>query len=61
MRREQLGGRGHMLNIDDFKVAIAATAGLTNWLANIDVLLQLAISVASLTYIVLKIRELLNR
>ena len=61
MRREQLGDREHMLNIDDLKVAIAATAGLTNWLANIDVLLQLAISVASLTYIVLKIRELLNR
>jgi hypothetical protein len=46
-----------MFTVDDFRVGIAATAGLTSWAVNIDVVVQLLISIASLTYIVLKIVE----
>ena len=46
---------------DTGKVGIAAFAGLTNWMANIDLVLKVAISLASLIYIMLKIRELINR
>jgi len=50
-----------MITMDDFKVGFAAVAGLFNWAANIDVVLQLLISIASLAYICLKIREILRR
>ena len=46
-----------MFTVDDFIVGIAAAAGLTSWAVNIDVVVQLLISIASLTYIVLKIIE----
>jgi len=49
------------VNIDDVKVGFAAVAGLLNWAVNIDIVLQLAISVASLIYISLKIRQLLSK
>ena len=49
------------LNLDDVKVALAAAAGLSNWAVNIDIVLQLLISVASLTYIVMKIAELVGK
>ena len=49
------------MNIDDVKVGFAAVAGLLNWAVNIDIILQLAISVASLLYISLKIRQLLAK
>jgi hypothetical protein len=49
------------VNFDDLKVGFAAVAGLLNWAVNIDVVLQLAISVASLIYISLKIRQLLAK
>jgi hypothetical protein len=49
------------VNIDDLKVGFAAVAGLLNWAVNIDIVLQLAISVASLLYISLKIRQLLAK
>ena len=49
------------MNIDDVKVGFAAVAGLLNWAVNIDIILQLAISVASLLYISLKIRQLLSK
>jgi len=49
------------VNIDDLKVGFATIAGLLNWAVNIDVVLQLAISVASLIYICLKIRQLLAK
>lgn len=49
------------MNLDDVKVGLAAVAGLLNWAVNIDIVLQLAISVASLIYIVLKIRQLLAK
>lgn len=54
-------GEVGMITMDDFKVGFAAVAGLFNWAANIDVVLQLLISIASLTYICLKIREILRR
>ena len=46
-----------MFTVDDFRVGIAAAMGLSSWVVNIDVIVQLCISVASLTYIVLKIIE----
>ena len=48
------------MNFDDLKVAIASVTGLGNWLVNIDLLLKIGISVASLVYIGLKIRQLLK-
>ena len=49
------------MNIDDLKVAMATAAGLLNWATNIDIVLQLLISFASLIYIVLKMRELIEK
>jgi hypothetical protein len=49
------------VNIDDLKVGFATIAGLLNWAVNIDIVLQLAISAASLIYISLKIRQLLAK
>ena len=48
------------MNLDDLKVAIASVAGLGNWMVEIDLVLKVAISVASLIYIGLKIRQLLK-
>ena len=48
------------MNLDDLKVAIASVAGLGNWMVEIDLVLKVAISVASLVYISLKIRQLLK-
>ena len=50
-----------MFTVDDFRVGIVAAAGLTSWAVNIDVVVQLLISIASLTYIVLKIIEHFKR
>tara|TARA_B100000029_G_C17126354_1_gene797099 strand:- start:438 stop:593 length:156 start_codon:yes stop_codon:yes gene_type:complete len=48
------------MNLDDLKVAIASVAGLGNWMVEIDLMLKVAISVASLIYISLKIRKLIK-
>ena len=48
------------MNFDDFKVAISSVTGLGNWLVNIDLVLKISISVASLIYIGLKIKQLLK-
>ena len=48
------------MNFDDFKVAIASVTGLGNWMVEIDLVLKVAISVASLIYIGLKIKQLLK-
>jgi hypothetical protein len=48
------------MNLDDLKVAIASITGLGNWMVEIDLVLKVAISVASLIYIGLKIRQLLK-
>ena len=47
------------MNVDDIKVAIASVTGLGNWLLDIDMVLKVGISVATLVYIILKIKELL--
>lgn len=48
------------MNVDDIKVAIASVTGLGNWLLDIDMVLKVGISVATLVYIILKIKELLT-
>ena len=46
--------------IDDIKVCFASVLGVGNWILKIDIVLQVAISVATLIYIILKIRNLRN-
>ena len=46
---------------DTGKVMVATFTGLSNWMVSMDLILKVAISAASLVYIVLKIRELLNK
>ena len=46
-----------MIDFDDIKVGSASITGIGNWMLQIDVILKVAISVATLVYIVLKIRE----
>ena len=48
------------MNLDDLKVAIASATGLGHWMVEIDLVLKVAISVASLIYIGLKIRKLIK-
>ena len=48
------------MNFDDFKVAIASATGIGNWMVSIDLVLKVGISLASLIYIILKIRELVK-
>lgn len=50
-----------MMNFDDIKVAVASVTGLGNWMVNIDLILKVGISTASLIYIILKIRELVKK
>jgi|TARA_R100000655_G_scaffold34973_2_gene68013 hypothetical protein len=49
------------MNFDDLKVAIASVTGIGNWMVSIDLVLKVAISLASLIYIILKIKELINK
>ena len=46
---------------DNLKVAIASGTGIGNWALEIDVLLKIAVSAATLFYIILKCRELWNK
>ena len=48
-----------MIDGTDIRVCVSAVAGLGNWLVDIDLILKVGISLASLIYIILKIRELL--
>jgi len=48
------------VNFDDIKVAIASATGIGNWMVEIDLILKVGISLASLIYIILKIRHLIN-
>lgn len=50
-----------MVTIDDAKVMVASAAGLGNWIVDLELVLQITISLASLFYIVLKIKEQLER
>ena len=49
------------MNFDDLKVGLASVTGIGNWLLQIDVILKIGISAATLFYIVLKIKEQLNK
>jgi hypothetical protein len=49
------------MNLDDIKVLAASVSGIGNWLLEIDILLKVSISLATLVYIVLKIRQLLGK
>ena len=49
------------MNLDDLKVAFASVTGLGNWLVDIDLILKVGISAASLVYIILKVKQLLNK
>jgi len=49
-----------MVNLDDLKVSVASITGIGNWMLQIDVLLKVAISVATLVYIILKIKQQLK-
>ena len=48
------------MNLDDLKVLAASVSGLGNWLLEIDILLKVSISLATLLYITIKIKQLLN-
>ena len=48
-------------DVDMGKVSLAAITGLSNWMVNIDLVLKVGISLASLIYIILKIRKLLGK
>jgi hypothetical protein len=48
------------MNLDDLKVTIASVTGLGNWLVTMDMFLKVGISLVSLLYIVLKVRQLLE-
>tara|TARA_R100001244_G_C5087534_1_gene115557 strand:- start:321 stop:506 length:186 start_codon:yes stop_codon:yes gene_type:complete len=53
---------GQMINLDDIKVAFASVGGLGHWwILEIDMILKVAISVASLVYIVLKCKGLIDK
>jgi len=47
--------------LDDIKVCFASVTGLGNWLVDIDLILKVSISAASLVYIMLKIKQLIKR
>ena len=49
------------MDLEDLKVVLATTAGIGNWLVDVDLILKVGISAASLVYIILKIRQLLKR
>jgi hypothetical protein len=49
-----------MIDLNDIKTALASGVGLGNWMMELDTILHVLISVASLVYIVLKIRQLIK-
>ena len=50
-----------IIDFNDVKVGFASASGLGNWILEIDTVLHVLISVASLVYIVLKIVELIKK
>ena len=46
---------------DNIKVAVASTAGIGNWALEIDLVLKITVSAATLFYIILKCQEQLNK
>ena len=49
-----------MVTLDDLKVSLASVTGIGNWMLQIDVLLKVLISLATLVYIVIKIKQQLK-
>ena len=49
------------MNLDDIKVGFASVTGLGNWILEIDIMPKVGISLATLVYIVLKIKEQLRK
>jgi hypothetical protein len=49
------------LNLDDIKVGFASVTGLGNWILEIDIMLKVGISLATLVYIMLKIKEQIRK
>jgi|TARA_R110000824_G_scaffold23739_5_gene84512 hypothetical protein len=49
------------MSFDDLKVGFASVTGLGNWMLEIDIILKAGISLATLVYIVMKIREQLKK
>ena len=50
-----------MISLNDLKVALASVTGLGNWVLEIDIVLKVGISLATLIYIALKIREQIRK
>ena len=49
------------MSFDDLKFIFASSTGLGTWLIDMDMLIKLMLSLASLLYIVLKIKQLLEK
>jgi hypothetical protein len=49
------------VNLDDFKVLASATVGIGNLMLEIDLILKCGVSLASLVYIILKIKQLIKK
>lgn len=49
------------MNLDDIKVTIASATGLGSWLVVMDNFLKVGISILSLLYIAVKLKQLLER
>jgi hypothetical protein len=49
-----------MIDLNDVKTALASGVGLGNWMMELDTILHVLISLASLVYIILKIKQLIN-
>ena len=49
-----------LFDFDTIKVFFASGFGLGNWLTEIDMVIKIGISLASLVYIILKCREILR-
>lgn len=50
-----------MDKLDDFKVFIASTAGIGNWMVDIDLFLKILVSLASLVYILKRTVNLFSK
>ena len=57
MERELVMG---FFDWDTAKVTLASFTGLSNWMLTVDIWMKCGISIASLIYIILKIRELVT-
>ena len=49
-----------MINLDDLKTGVVAAAGIGNHLMTIDIAIKLCISLVSLVYVILMVREKLK-